>query len=350
MEHPDHAEPVRSYLHHLYGETLRYAACRATDPESFRTWQGEARPILQHLLGLESIGTSLGDHTIRVERGPAADMGDHTRQLGYITTEPHHRLPFWYLRPKGDGPFPLAVMPHGHDKHGMNTYVGIAGDEAHAKKIAAEDRDVAIQAVKRGFAAISPGTRGQGDVGIPDLNNRHDKRLCRSQFIHALLAGRTATGERVWDMMRLIDWAKDLPDIDASTILVMGNSGGGVVTLFTAAVDTRVTIAVPSCSYCTLIGKSGLVHHCDCNAVPGLLRFGEIWDVAGLIAPRHLCIVNGREDSLFPIPEVDRAAEGVKRLYDIAGVPDRVAHQYGHAGHRFYADLMWPFIQTAKGH
>lgn len=26
MDHPDDAEPVRTYLGHLYGETLRYAA------------------------------------------------------------------------------------------------------------------------------------------------------------------------------------------------------------------------------------------------------------------------------------------------------------------------------------
>src|SRR5690606_33226349 len=142
------------------------------------------------------------------------------------------------------------------------------------------DRDVALQAVRRGFAVISPGTRGQAGVGVPDINHRHGGLSCRSQLIHALLAGRTATGERVWDMMRLIDWAEARPEVDASTLLLMGNSGGGVVTLFAAAVDPRVTIAVPSCSYCTLVGSTGLVHHCDCNAVPGLLRFGEIWDVA----------------------------------------------------------------------
>lgn len=345
MEHPSHAESILNHLNHLYSETLRYVACRATNSESFQKWQTEARPVLQHLLGLESIGASLGNHTIQVERGPAEDMGDYTRQLGFMTTEPHFRLPFWYLQPKGKGPFPLAVLPHGHDKNGMNTHVGITSGEAHAQKLVEEDRDVAIQAVKRGFAAISPGVRGQGDVGIPDINKRHDNRHCRSQLMHALLAGRTAMGERVWDMMRLIDWAKDLPEIDTSTILMMGNSGGGVITLFAAAVDTRITIAVPSCSYCTFIGQSGLLHHCDCNAVPGLLRFGEIWDVAALIAPRHLCIVNGKQDTLFPLPEVDCAVAQVKRLYHIAGFSQHITHHYGPAGHRFYSNLMWPFIE-----
>ena len=348
MEYSEHSGAVRTYLDALYADELRYVACRATDRESFFQWQDEARPVLQHLLGLESIGASLGDHTIQVQLGAAQDMGDYTLQPGVITTEPQFCLPFWYLQPKGDGPFPLAVLPHGHDKYGMDTYIGKARDDDHRKKIEAEDRDVAVQAVRRGFAAIAPAARGTSTTAIPDINKRHGARDCRSQFMHALLAGRTATGERVWDVMRLIDWAQDIPEIDTSTILVMGNSGGGVITCYAAAVDPRITIAVPSCSFCTFVGTSGLIHHCDCNAVPGILRFGEIWDVVGLIAPRHLCIVNGKQDRLFPVAEVDRAVKGIARLYEIAGVPDHVEHHSGAAGHRFYSDLMWPFVEKVR--
>jgi len=348
MEHPSHEPPIRDYLTHLYGESQRYVACRAEDAKSFIDWQDEARPVLQHLLGLESIGASLGDHTIQVKRGPIEDMDNYTRQYATISTEPHFDLPFWYLHPKGDGPFPLAVLPHGHDKYGMDTYIGKSHDDAHHEKIKTEDRDVAVQAVQHGFAAIAPAARGTSTTSVPDINGRHGDRDCRSQLMHALLAGRTATGERVWDVMRLIDWAQSLPEIDTSTILVMGNSGGGVITMFAAAADPRITIAVPSCSFCTLVGETGIIHHCDCNAVPGVLRFGEIWDVLGLIAPRHLCIVNGKKDTLFPLSEVDRAAEQVKRLYTIASVPDRAEHHYGPEGHRFYANLMWPFIENAR--
>ena len=148
-------------------------------------------------------------------------------------------------------------------------------------------------------------------------------------------------------MGKLMDWAIDLPDVDSSNILMMGNSGGGVVTTYAAACDTRVTVAVPSCSFCTFVGINGLVHHCDCNAVPGIMNFGEFYDVAGLIAPRHLCIVNGRKDNLFPLQEVDRAVAGVRRIYEAAGVPGRFTHHYGEGGHRFYKDLMWPFIEDA---
>lgn len=277
---------VHPYLTQLYAEGHRYAACRAENTEDFEKWQDESRPVLKHLLGLESIAISVGDYQIQVERGQGLDMGDYTRHPGFLLSEPEFKLPFWMLRPKGDGPFPLAITPHGHDRHGMDSSSGIHHDDTHLRRIKDEDRDVAVQAVKRGYVAIAPATRGQSTTGIPDVNGRHGNRDCRSQLIHALLAGRTATGERIWDMMRLIDWASELPEVNAEHILMMGNSGGGVITIFTAAVDPRITVAVPSCSYCSLVAESGFVHHCDCNTVPGILRFGEIWDIAGLIAPR----------------------------------------------------------------
>ena len=163
-------------------------------------------------------------------------------------------------------------------------------------------------------------------------------------MMHALVAGRTATAERVWDVMRLIDWALDEFTLVENNILLMGNSGGGVITYFTAACDERVTCAVPSCSYAPFVSESGYIHHCDCNVVPGITRWGEIWNVIALISPRRVCIVNGREDSLFSVTEVDRAVAGARNIYDAIGHSDRFEHHYGPGGHRFYSNLMWPSI------
>jgi hypothetical protein len=154
-------------------------------------------------------------------------------------------------------------------------------DENHKRKSLAEDRDVAVQAVKLGFLAIAPAVRGLSTDGVPELHDRHGKRACRSQAIHCLLAGRTAIGERVWDMQRILDWATKRQDVDSRHVLMMGNSGGGIVTLFTAACDERVGIAVPSCSFAPTISESDYIFHCDCNMVPGLIELGGLTGVAG---------------------------------------------------------------------
>ena len=343
---PRFDDAIVQYLAHLYSDRKMRHACRAKDPEAVAQWQTAARPVLRRLIGLENIASSLGGHRATVELGDPENVGSCTRQRGVLISEPGFRIPFWLLKPRGPGPFPLALTPHGHDRIGMDTSAGVWQTEEHRRRIAAEDRDVALQAAERGFVAIAPAARGLSSAVIPDITGRHGKRDCRSQLIHSLLAGRTTIGERVWDMERLIDWAISLPEVDSDRILMMGNSGGGVVTLYAAACEPRVTVAIPSCSFCTFVGRNGLVHHCDCNAMPGIMQFGEFHDVAGLIAPRHLLIVNGREDPLFPLGEVDRAVEGVRAIYAAAGAPGRAAHRYGHAGHRFYKDLMWPFVES----
>lgn len=129
-------------------------------------------------------------------------MDDHIRQLGAIETEPAVWIPFWFLRPKGSGPWPLGIFPHGHGETAHDTTAGVYANEASRARALAEDRDVAVQAVKRGMAAIAPTVRGISVMRVPDIHKRHGALDCRSHAIHCLLAGRTAIGERVWDMSR----------------------------------------------------------------------------------------------------------------------------------------------------
>jgi hypothetical protein len=128
---------------------------------------------------------------------------------------------------------------------------------------------------------------------------------------------------------------------------MMGNSGGGMVTLFSAACDQRIGIAIASCSFAPTIRDDGYLFHCDCNMVPGILDFGGLPGVAGLIAPRRLLTVNGRQDPLFTENAIEDGAATVQAVYTAAGYPDHFGHRWGEAGHRFYADLMWPFVMEA---
>ncbi len=341
--YPDH---VRSYLSRVYAEEDQPLAFRQDFPGGYAAWQQQA-PCCEKL-ALARIANSVGDHKPSVRLGAIEDLGAYTRQRGTIETEPDVTIPFWLLRPKGDGPFPLGVFPHGHDRRGHDTTAGVFADAAHRQKSLAEDRDVAVQAVKSGFVAIAPAVRGLATDGVPDLYDRHGGRACRSHLMHCLVAGRTATGERVWDMQRILDWALTLPQVDRHTVLMMGNSGGGMLTIFTAAVDQRIAIAVPSCSFAPTTSEAGYLFHCDCNMVPGLLDLGGLPAVAGLVAPRHLLAVNGRHDTLFSPAEVERAAAQTQVVFAAAGCPDHFEHRWGEAGHRFYKDLMWPFVQAAR--
>lgn len=343
---PEHPEQVTKYLQRLYDESHRMYAFRDDYPGGFERWQRDARIQLRRLIGLEKIESQLGDHKPQVLLEEARNVDSYLRRKGSIDTEPNVRIPFWLLKPKGRGPFPLAILPHGHDRIGHDTYAGVFRDAAHKEQTLAQDRNVAVQAVERGFLAIAPATRGLAVDGVPDVYARHDRRDCRSQLMHCLLAGRTAIGERVWDLQRIIDWAVALPEVDSQHILMMGNSGGGMATLYTAACDERIAVAVPSCSFSTIASPEGRIYHCDCNMVPGIFEWGDLYDVAGLAAPRHLLAVNGRQDKLHEASSIERAAERVRIIYRAAGRPGRFQHRWGAEGHRFYSELMWPFVMN----
>ncbi|HCQ04979.1 MAG TPA: hypothetical protein DIT99_31860, partial [Candidatus Latescibacteria bacterium] len=149
--------------------------------------------------------------------------------------------------------------------------------------------------------AIAPTTRAFGETRTEKDKETNKVHSCQIQLRHGLLAGRTPIGERVWDMSRLIDWALANVEVNPDKIAMTGNSGGGTITVFAAACEPRISVAMPGCYFCTFEGSIGSINHCDCNYVPGILRFGEMYDVAGLIAPRPFNAIAGRDDPIFPI-------------------------------------------------
>jgi dienelactone hydrolase len=343
-EKPVASAETLQYLEHVYDAQHRAMAFVAKDPADAAIWRKLARPELARLLGLDRIAEQTGEHTPTVSLETPEDRGTYTIQAGTISPEPAVTIPFRLFRPRGDGPFPLGIFPHGHGE--WPAYAGEAPDEAKRKKLLAGEKDVAVQAASRGILAIAPATRGLGAAGVPDFDGRFGNRDCRSQFVHAAMAGRSAVGERVWDVQRLLDWALARDDVDPSRVLVMGNSGGGVVTLYTAAVEERVTMAVCVGAFTELIRSDGRAHHCDCNTVPGIFTFGDFPDVATLIAPRPFLTVNGSEDKLFINADVDRASAQLSANYTASGAEGNYHHRYGPGGHRFYSDRTWPFVDA----
>lgn len=152
----DYPEQVRQYLQRLLSKGQQEYAFRTDYPGGFDVWQKQARPVLHKLIGLDKISEQVGDQGFKVELMQIDDLDEYTRQRGWIETEPHIRIKFWLLKPKQDGPFPLAIFPHGHDSRGYDTSAGLYHDQAHRDSTLSGDRDVAVQAVKRGFLAIAP--------------------------------------------------------------------------------------------------------------------------------------------------------------------------------------------------
>ena len=293
----------------------------------------------------EKLTELLGDTPERVPLDPTVEETvEHetfTERRISFAVEPDVRAVSILSIPKlGKKKYPLAVCLQGHGK-GM--HVSLGRRKYESEKPDTGDRDVAVQALSRGYAAICLDQRGFGErrteVEMPIGKDGGPK--CQVTAMNALMVGRTLIGERVWDVSRAIDLALTYPEIDGERILCTGNSGGGTTTYYAAAMDERIKVAMPSCAVCTFKSSICNIYHCVCNYVPRISKYMEMGDVAAAIAPRKLIVINGRLDNIFPHEGVEECFDTIRSIYTAAGVPEHCALATGQGGHRYYAAEAW---------
>ncbi|MBE6930698.1 MAG: hypothetical protein E7463_10495 [Ruminococcaceae bacterium] len=258
-------------------------------------------------------------------------------------SEPNYFIPAHMLLPKGvwkagGAKLPTVICLQGHST-GMHISLGRAKYEGDEKTISGGDRDFCIQAVALGYAAVCMEQRGFGELDgkIPGLGGR-----CYSPSVQAMMLGRTLIGERASDVSRLIDALSCFDECDMDRLGLMGNSGGGTATYYTACVEPRVKIAMPSCAFCSYNYSIFPLRHCICNFVPGSFKYFDMGDLALMIAPRPLIVVCGRLDHGFLFEGVKQEYATVEKIYESVGASDACELVVGEEGHRFYAAQSWP--------
>jgi len=317
----------------------------AFDPGAdFAGWRAELGSILRRLVGVMPEPVSLD---LRVEY--TLEHEEYIERRFLFTTETHADVPCHLLIPKTKrAPYPVVIGLQGHST-GMHISLGRPKYDGDAESIAG-GRAIALQTVREGYAALVLEQRCFGereDRRPPERRSLHNR--CHHATMTALLLGRTMIGERAWDVSRAIDALAAFPEVDVERIACMGNSGGGTTTFYAACLDPRIRVVMPSCSVCTYKDSIGRIDHCHDNYLHGALRYFDMGDLAGLIAPRPLVVVCGDEDTIFPLHGVQESYETIQRIYEKAGTPDNCRLVVGHGGHRFYPDDAWPAFHELSG-
>ncbi len=302
-------------------------------------WQEELRADLYDLLAVDYEGGPL-----EVELVSSRDMGDHIREYIRMTVPDGVVLPAYKFVPKAlVEPVGAVLCPHGHGP-GKVIPAGIEQDVKGRPVEIKGERDYAVQAVKQGYISIAPDLRGFGELMLDDDLENDLGCSCQQLSQRALMVGRTVLGMRVYDSMCWVDYLRSLDEVNGDNIMITGQSGGGTATLFSAALDTRFAQAAPSCYFCTFRASILAMRHCDCNYAPGMLDLCEMYDVAGLIAPRPMLIIAGKDDLIFPIEGVYEAYEKLQAVYDAFGAKANLELYVGEEGHCYYAARVWGFL------
>jgi hypothetical protein len=119
--------------------------------------------------------------------------------------------------------------------------------------------------------------------------------------------------------------------------------------VFSAALDTRIKAAFASGYLNTFRDSVFSLSHCIDNYVPGILNWAEMYDVAGLIAPRPFFAESGTKDSIFPIDAFKESFARVKKVYDTLGAADNVDHEIFEADHSWHGVRGIPFLAKHLG-
>jgi len=316
----------------------------------FRAWQARLRGVLRERLGLPDREPRL----LEVVEEPMQEVEmrglRYRRQRVLLRTEHDLWVPGHLCLPReGDGPFPCVIGCQGHAKEGIRLSIGEVDDATWEASVVGGDRDYPLQAVRHGYAALALEMRGFGELRLPEDIEQDAGSSCLRLSALALQAGRTLVGMRVHDVMAAIEYLQQRPDIIPGQIALTGNSGGGTVTFYTGALDDRLAACIPSCAFSTFAASIQGVDHCICNFIPGLSALIEMDDLAGLAAPKPLLIINGREDSIFPIGPAEEAFRHIQAIYAAAGAPDNCRLYVGGGGHRYYAEPVWPWLGELFG-
>lgn len=251
----------------------------------------------------------------------------------------------------GKEKYPLVICLQGHGK-GMQVSMGRTYGDDPADD---GDRNIAIQALEHGFAALCLEQRGMGERRTIKVQHKEDlihdngETRCDVTAMTAIMYGRTIIGERCWDISRAIDLALTFPQIDGEQIICTGNSGGGTATYYAACVDERIKVAMPSCAVCSFKESIQAMRHCPCNYIPNIATYMDMGDMAIAIAPRKLIVIAGKEDIGFLYPGVQEAYATIEKIYQAAGVPENCALVTGEEGHRYYKKAAWEAFDKMEG-
>ncbi|MEX0774762.1 MAG: alpha/beta hydrolase family protein [Phycisphaeraceae bacterium] len=309
-----------------------------------KAWQAKVRRTVVAALGLKNMPArkcALDARTLwrsEVEHGVIEKL--------VFTAELGAEVPAYLCLPrKGKAPYPVFICLQGHST-GMHNSIGVTAEDESLPKQIEGDRDFALGCMERGIAALCIEQRAFGERREQHIGSEVGRHLtCYQATVNALIIGRTLIGERVYDVDRAIDLLAERQRseklFDLSRLGVMGNSGGGTVTLFAAGVLPRLRYAMPSCYFCTFRDSLVAINHCVCNTVPGLRRHVEMADVLGLFAPRPVVVVAGKTDPIFPLAGVKRGFKQLQAIYAAAGAADKCKLVIGSQGHRFYAAPAW---------
>src|SRR5262245_29859206 len=333
-------DPVM-YVRDQYAGAARRLRFQSRTRAEADVWQKSLRAKVVELLG----GFPADRSPLRPIVLETRTFPGYTREKIVFDSRPGVSVLVYVLRPtSAKTPVATMICVPGHGR-GVDDIVGIDEQGRDRTDKSGYQHDFAIQIAEAGLAAVAIEPIGFGCRRDP-INARKglSQKACDPVAGGALMLGQTLVGWRVWDIIRTFDYIGSRPELDAARVGCMGISGGGTATLFASALETRITVALVSGYLNTFRDSVGSLAHFIDNFVPGILNWAEMYDVAGLIAPRPLFVESGEHDTIFPVQASIESFTRAREIYRVFGAEDLIEQEVFPADHSFWGKRGVPFV------
>jgi dienelactone hydrolase len=250
------------------------------------------------------------------------ELTNVTRKRITFAVEQGDRVSAYLLFPKDlKGKSPAILCLHQTIGIGKGEPAGVGGSW---------NMHYALELAERGYITLAP-----------DYPNFGGYRF--NPYEHGYVS---ATMKGIWNHMRAVDLLQSLPKVNANRIGCIGHSLGGHNTLFLAAFDNRVKVAVTSCGFNSFFkyqggNLAGWSHkgYMPCIADvydrdPAKMPF-DFTEIVGVLAPRPLFINAPLRDGNFEVAGVKDCVKAATPVYDLFGAKINLVTVYPNIGHDF---------------
>ena len=273
--------------------------------------------FLELMGGLPTLKSPLNARIVK-----SLDRGSFRVEALTFESFPNYLVTANVYAPKTAGKHPAVLMPMGHWESGKGSGQLLASNLA-----------------MKGFVVLAYDPVGQGE-----RQQAYDPRLGRSliggpteqHFMNgaqSVLLGQSFTRYAIWDGIRALDYLSSRADVDADRIGCTGCSGGGTLTTFISALDSRVKVAAPACymnSFRTLyIGAVGDSE----QSLPGFISSGlDQTDLVELFAPKPWLMASTEGDFFTPAG-AKQVFDEARNWYEMQGSQGNIKWVVGPGGH-----------------
>jgi len=232
-------------------------------------------------------------------------------EMYFIQGEGRYVVPFLVFVPGGGGPHPAVVYLHPDGK---------AADAPPGATIEG--------LVRRGYLVLAPDLLGLGEMGPGafrgDASSFKLGSANYNYWFAAIQIGRSLTGIRAGDVVRIVNYLKGRADADVTRLAAVSRGELNAVLLHAAALDEsirQVAVVDPLLSWSSIVLNEYYAPKFVPHAVAGSLGRYDLADLASTLAPRKLLALGPVDEMGKPAPSNSIEAEFAPVRAAYAAIP-----------------------------